>query len=273
MSDESEAGTAHPGPDGREVQRMFGAIAHRYDLLNHLLSLSIDRYWRRRAVDTMASAGFEPGDTCLDLCSGTGDLALNVVRRLGIDVLASDFCHPMLTRSVEKVRQQGRERVIRHIEADALQLPFEDATFRFVSVAFGVRNLEHLEHGLNEILRVLRPDGRLIVLEFSKPELPVFRELFAFYFAHVLPRIGACVSGTEGPYKYLPSSVGRFWSQAEFVRIIESVGFTDVGYRNLTGGIAALHWGSKPSSPWQKSDGPRYGDIAPSPPTAMRVHQ
>ena len=147
MNEEAKVTTAHPGPDGREVRRMFGAIAHRYDLLNHLLSLSIDRYWRRCAVDTMASAGFEPGDTCLDLCSGTGDLALNVARRLGIDVLASDFCHPMLTRSIEKVRQQGRESAIRHIEADALLLPFEDATFRFVSVGFGVRNLEHLEHG------------------------------------------------------------------------------------------------------------------------------
>ena len=135
---------------------------------------------------------------------------------------------------------------VRLTEADALQLPFPDQSFRFVTVAFGVRNIEHLEGGLGEMLRVLRPGGNALILEFSQPVVPLFRTLFDFYFARVLPRIGSWVSGTTGPYQYLPSSVRLFPSQSEFASVIESVGFENVGYQNLTWGIAALHWGQKP---------------------------
>ena len=238
--------TRYAGPDGHAVQQMFAAIAHRYDLLNHLLSLSIDRYWRGKTVQRMASMKPLPGDVCLDLCTGTGDLALEIQQRLEIETVGADFCHPMLLRSLEKIRGMGLSERVRLTEADAQQLPFPDHSFRFVTVAFGVRNIEHLEGGLGEMLRVLRPGGNALILEFSQPVVPLFRTLFDFYFARVLPRIGSWVSGTTGPYQYLPSSVRHFPSQSEFAGVIESVGFENVDYQNLTWGIAALHWGQKP---------------------------
>lgn len=245
--------TRYTGPDGQAVQQMFAAIAHRYDLLNHLLSLSIDRYWRGKTVQRMTSMNPVPGDACLDLCTGTGDLALEIQQRLEIQTVGADFCHPMLVRSQEKIRSMGLPESIRLTEADAQQLPFPDHSFRFVTVAFGVRNIEHLDNSLGEMLRVLRPGGNALILEFSRPVVPLFRTLFAFYFSRVLPRIGSWVSGTTGPYQYLPSSVRRFPSQLEFASVIESVGFENVGYQNLTGGIAALHWGQKPMRSQRRS--------------------
>jgi demethylmenaquinone methyltransferase/2-methoxy-6-polyprenyl-1,4-benzoquinol methylase len=227
---------------------MFGAIAHRYDLLNHLLSGSIDRRWRRYTVRRIAELGPGPGDRCLDLCSGTGDLALEIASRLDMDTVSSDFCHPMLVASLEKIRRQGEHRV-RTAEADAQELPFADSAFRFVTVAFGLRNVESLDRALAEMRRVLEPGGTAFILEFSQPVVPGFRQLFNAYFTHVLPRIGAWISGVDGPYRYLPESVGRFPSQSRLAGMIESSGFHRVGYRNLTGGIAALHWGTKPGRP------------------------
>jgi demethylmenaquinone methyltransferase/2-methoxy-6-polyprenyl-1,4-benzoquinol methylase len=239
--------TPYRAPPGPDVQRMFAAIADRYDLLNRLLSFQVDRYWRRRIVGLIRSMDPAPNDTCLDLCTGTGDLMIELQHRLALQVVGADFCHPMLLHAQEKLGA-GLERSTSQLTtADAQALPFCQGTFRFVTIAFGLRNVESLEQGLKEMYRVLEPGGSLVILEFSRPVLPVFRSVFAFYFSHILPRIGAWISGTEGPYQYLPDSVGRFPSQPELSGMITSVGFEGVRYRNLTGGIAALHWGTKGS--------------------------
>jgi len=225
---------------------MFAEIAPRYDFLNHFLSISIDRRWRKVAV---ARAGAclkgKTQPICLDLCSGTGDLAIEMNRGLNVPVVASDFCHPMLIRGLQKVRNVGRDGFIPVIEADSLVLPFANDTFDVATVAFGLRNLEDAKEGLVEMKRVLKPDGGAIVLEFSRPVVPVFRQLFEFYFHHVLPHLGALISGQNSAYRYLPTSVRRFPPQRELAAMMESVGFKNVGYRNLSGGIAALHWGTK----------------------------
>ena len=234
-------------PAGPDVQRMFAAIAGRYDLLNRLLSFRVDRYWRRSTVRLIRSMGTSPGDLCLDLCTGTGDLMFELQRQLGLQVVGADFCHPMLLHAQEKLGMGPGRSKTKLTDADALALPFRDQTFRFVTVAFGLRNVENMVQGLMEMFRVLEPGGSLVVLEFSRPVLPVFRSVFGFYFNHILPRLGSWISGTDGPYKYLPNSVGRFPSQTELVRMITLTGFERVQYRNLSGGIAALHWGTKRS--------------------------
>jgi demethylmenaquinone methyltransferase/2-methoxy-6-polyprenyl-1,4-benzoquinol methylase len=145
----------------------------------------------------------------------------------------------MLTRALEKCRQLP----IRNVEADALSLPFADKSFDALTIAFGLRNLENPQRGLREMRRVIRPDGALVILEFSKPIVPVMGPAFNFYFHHILPRIGALISGDRKAYQYLPDSVRQFPAQAELAEWLRAAGFTDVGYRNLSGGIAALHWG------------------------------
>ena len=232
--------------DGKAVQQMFAEIAPRYDFLNHFLSVSIDRRWRKVAVSRAgASLAGKANPICLDLCSGTGDLAIELNRGLNVPVVASDFCHPMLIRGLEKARVAGQDGFIPFIEADSLVLPFGSDVFDVACVAFGLRNLESAESGLAEMKRVLKPGGMALILEFSRPVVPVFRQLFEFYFHHILPHLGALISGQSTAYRYLPTSVRRFPAQRELASMMESVGFRDVGYRNLSGGIAALHWGTK----------------------------
>jgi demethylmenaquinone methyltransferase / 2-methoxy-6-polyprenyl-1,4-benzoquinol methylase len=234
------------GPDSRRVQQMFAGIAHRYDFLNHFLSASTDRLWRNTAVRKVRHLiGISGSPLLLDACSGTGDLAIALQRGLGGRVIASDFCHPMLTRAQAKVAGARLEQHVLSSEADALALPFPDRLFDGVTIAFGLRNLEDPERGLSEMHRVLKPGGALIVLEFSKPVIPVFRHLFALYFKYVLPTLGAAISGDVEAYRYLPDSVSQFPAQAELLKLITGAGFEEAGYRNLTGGIAALHWGRK----------------------------
>jgi len=244
---ESIPASSIAGPDGKTVQQMFAEIAPRYDFLNHFLSASIDRRWRRIAVaKAKESIAGVAKPILLDLCSGTGDLAMELHGRLHVPVVASDFCHPMLVRSLAKMRQAQVHTATPVIEADSMTLPFADGTFDVATVAFGLRNLQDPVRGLHEMKRVLKKDGAAIVLEFSRPVVPVFRQLFEFYFHHVLPRLGAWISGQGTAYSYLPASVRGFPAQSELARILESVGFTNVGYRNLSGGIAALHWGKRP---------------------------
>jgi demethylmenaquinone methyltransferase / 2-methoxy-6-polyprenyl-1,4-benzoquinol methylase len=226
------------GPDSRRIQEMFAGIAPRYDFLNHFLSVSIDRYWRKVAASRVRDlVGASPA-LCLDACCGTGDLAIALDRYLTTKVVAADFCHPMLERAAEKAA--GRIAVI---EGDALQLPFSDSSFDVVTIAFGLRNLEDQNAGLREIRRVLRPDGAAVILEFSKPVLPVFRQMFEFYFRNILPVVGSVVSGDSHAYRYLHDSVQVFPDQRQLVEMMADAGFVDTGYRNLSGGIAALHWG------------------------------
>lgn len=225
------------GPDSRRVQQMFAGIAHRYDFLNHFLSISIDRHWRNLAVAKVRDLVQSNSPSCLDVCSGTGDLAIALRRALGGPVIATDFCHPMLIRAVEKNTS------IPNIEADALQLPFRDSSFDALTIAFGLRNLQDPVRGLNEFRRVVRPGGGIVILEFSKPVIPVFRQAFGFYFRHVLPRVGGVISGDAAAYQYLHDSVLKFPDQKELIGLMHAAGFQSVDYRNLSGGIAALHWG------------------------------
>lgn len=232
------------GPDSHQVQQMFAGIAHRYDFLNHFLSVSVDKYWRKLAVAKVRELiRPSPLSTYLDVCSGTGDLAIALHRAFGNTVVATDFCHPMLTRARGKAAAARMERSIENIEADALSLPFRDQSFDAVTIAFGLRNLEDPVRGLGELHRLLRPQGAAVILDFSKPVLPIFRNVFGFYFRYVLPKLGAAISGDPNAYQYLPDSVAKFPAQEDLVELMQNVGFQTVGYRNLSGGIAALHWG------------------------------
>jgi demethylmenaquinone methyltransferase/2-methoxy-6-polyprenyl-1,4-benzoquinol methylase len=217
---------------------MFAGIAPRYDFLNHFLSISIDRHWRRVAAAKVRDLAGPSPELCLDACCGTGDLAITLSRSLKTQVIAADFCHPMLTRASEKA--VGR---IRTIEADSLELPFPNSCFDVVTMAFGLRNLQDRLSGLNEIRRVLKPGGAGVILEFSKPVVPVLRQVFEFYFSHVLPVVGSVVSGDSHAYRYLHDSVKEFPDQRELLEMMRGAGFSEVGYVNLSGGIAALHWG------------------------------
>jgi demethylmenaquinone methyltransferase/2-methoxy-6-polyprenyl-1,4-benzoquinol methylase len=224
---------------------MFSSIAPRYDLLNHLLSLNIDKSWRRKAVSLMRQTRVQQQELWLDLCCGTGDLSLEMLQQGGNRIVASDFSHPMLCLNLDKLRHRSAAPKFHVVEADALTLPFPTNTFDALAIAFGLRNLESPESGLAEMNRVLKPGGRAVVLEFSKPTNALFNHLFQKYFFNVLPRIGAALSHHTHAYTYLPESVSRFPDQAGLAAIFTACGFEKVGYVNLTGGIAAIHWGDK----------------------------
>ncbi len=224
------------------VRHMFGAIAPRYDLLNHLLSLGIDRLWRRRAIRRLL-AGRAPRGTFLDACAGTFDLALALARRPGFDglVVGSDFTFRMLEEGKPKIQATP----VAPACADALRLPFADATFDGATVGFGVRNLADIDAGLGELARVLKPGARLVILEFTTPRWQPFRALYFFYFLHVLPVVGRIVSRHGEAYSYLPASVLEFPEPPELARRMERAGLARVEWEALTGGIAAIHIGTR----------------------------
>jgi demethylmenaquinone methyltransferase/2-methoxy-6-polyprenyl-1,4-benzoquinol methylase len=227
---------------------MFDAIAPRYDLLNGVLSGGLDRYWRRRAI---RSLGFTGVETLLDVCTGTGDVAIAAARarRGARRVLGLDFAGAMLARALEKTQARqlgGRVQVVR---GDAMQLPVPSNTVDGATIAFGIRNVAVPEAACAELLRVLRPGGRLAILEFGLPVIPAVRPLYLWYFRHVLPRIGRMVSRHDAAYSYLPASVGAFpWGDA-FAQILREQGFNNVRARPLTFGIVYLYTASK-SADW-----------------------
>ena len=221
---------------------MFSGIARRYDLLNHLLSGNVDKRWRRKTARALESSLVE-GARVLDVACGTGDLSLVLAEVGAVRVVGLDFCRPMLEIARRKADEGSRP--IPFVEGDALRLPFADETFDAATIAFGLRNLAGVADGLRELRRILKPGGRLAVLEFSSPVVPGFRALFRFYFTRVLPRIGGLVSGSRGAYEYLPDSVTRFPDQKRLAELMRAEGFEKVEYVNLTGGIAALHTGTR----------------------------
>ena len=221
---------------------MFAGIAGRYDLLNHLLSGNIDKRWRRLVARTLKPS-LVKGARLLDVACGTGDLSLVLDGAGEAQVVGLDFCRPML--EIARGKAEAATRTVPFIEGDALRLPFADESFDVVTIAFGLRNLASVEDGLRELRRVLRPAGRIAVLEFSDPVVPGFRALFRFYFTRVLPRIGGLVSGSRASYEYLPDSVSKFPDQKRLATLMREAGFEEVGYKNLTGGIAALHTGAR----------------------------
>jgi demethylmenaquinone methyltransferase/2-methoxy-6-polyprenyl-1,4-benzoquinol methylase len=233
--DEQAAATA--------VQSMFDAIAPKYDRLNHILSLNIDRIWWWRAARAFRAILARPESHILDICCGTGDMTMALLRRRppeATPVIAADFAHQMLVRGATKFSPHGAIA----IEADALHLPFAEASLDLVTAAFGFRNLSNYASGLSEFHRVLAPSGRVGILEFSEPG-GLLGKLYAFYFRRILPVVGKALSGSTGPYAYLPTSVGRFPSPERMTAMMQEAGFRDVSWTPYTFGVAGLFCGTK----------------------------
>lgn len=221
------------------VQQMFDEISPRYDLLNHVLSMNIDRLWWWRAARTLRPALRKPDARALDLCCGTGDMARALRKQAGdAKIIGADFSRGMLAQG----RQKFHSHRIHPIEADALRLPFPDRSFDLVVSAFGFRNIANYDAGLREIYRVLRPSGEVGILDFSEPG-GLFGKLYGFYFRNILPRIGAAISGKSGPYSYLPASVSRFPSPNGMLVRMRTAGFQNNSWQPYSFGIAGLYRG------------------------------
>jgi demethylmenaquinone methyltransferase / 2-methoxy-6-polyprenyl-1,4-benzoquinol methylase len=235
-------GTTDTASAARAVREMFTAIAPRYDLLNHLLSANVDKLWWRRTAKTFSAILSRPEARILDLCCGTGDMGF-ALRRQGSEcsVTGADFSHAMLVRAAAKSTTGQR---MRWIEADALRLPFPDASFDLVTSAFGFRNLADYDAGLSEIVRVLRVGGECGILEFSEPR-GLTGKLYDVYFKSILPRIGRVISGSQGAYSYLPASVQRFPEPQELIERMFAAGFREASWTPYTFGIAGLYRGKR----------------------------
>lgn len=230
---------------GQRVQRMFSQIAPRYDRMNHLLSMNVDRWWRRCAVRSVPPQGEAP---ILDVCTGTGDLALAYYRYSNgrVPIVAADFCPEMLEIGEQKKRRVGADGKLTFVEADAQRLPFDGGQFQIVCVAFGLRNVQDTDQGLREMVRVCRPGGRVAVLEFSMPRRQPMRGLYGFYFRHVLPRVGQMLARNQfDAYSYLPDSVGQFPEGEALTERMRAAGLQAARFKPLTFGIATLYVGEK----------------------------
>lgn len=249
------------------VRQMFDSIAPRYDLLNHLLSANIDRLWWRRAARRFRPILTQPESAILDICCGTGDMTMALLRQRpsgARPILAADFARAMLTRGARKFGRQARNKPAQArtksafpnhsaayavpLEADALHLPLRDSSLDLVVTAFGYRNLANYEAGLREFLRVLRPGGQLGILEFSEPG-GLAGKAYAVYFHRILPAIGRLICGRQGPYNYLPSSVGSFPRPPEMLALMRAAGYTECAWQPYTFGIAGLYTAARPPVP------------------------
>lgn len=228
---------------GTKIQEMFGTIAPRYDFLNRLLSLGIDRRWRTKAVRLLK---YQEGSRILDVATGTGDVALEIARTTpsSVKITGADFCQEMIDLGQVKVASSPYAGRIDFRVAPCEDLPFPDNTFDSVTIAFGIRNVVDRKLGLAEMWRVLRPGGRMIILEFSTPRSQLFRQIYYFYFRRLLPMIGGLFSRYNA-YKYLPDSVLEFPSHEEFSRMIAEAGFKNIHIHELTFGIATIYAGEK----------------------------
>lgn len=225
----------------RSVQEMFGVVAPRYDFLNHFLSAGMDAGWRRVTARSVAAQLSNPDSIALDVCCGTGDLTFALRRVSKGRVFGADFCPPMLQKA--RVKRSSGTSHVSFLAADTLSLPFRDRSVDVIASGFGFRNLANYSLGLAEMRRVLKPGGGLAVLEFSHVRWPVFGPAFRFYFARILPVVGGVLSGRSSAYQYLHDSASRFPDQEAFAAMIREAGFGGVTYRNLTGGVAAIHLG------------------------------
>jgi demethylmenaquinone methyltransferase/2-methoxy-6-polyprenyl-1,4-benzoquinol methylase len=223
---------------------MFNSIAPRYDLLNHVLSANIDRLWWRRAAQHFREVLARPDAAILDICCGTGDLTMALLKhrpQSARPILAADFAHGMLSRGAQKfAARRGKQSTAVALEADAMHLPLRSESLDLVMTAFGFRNLANYEGGLREFHRVLKPGGQLGILEFSEPH-GLLGEIYALYFRRVLPAIGRAICGKDGPYRYLPTSVGAFPPPPEIENMLRQTGYTDCAWQPYTFGIAGLY--------------------------------
>ena len=235
--------TARELEHARAVREMFSGIAKKYDFLNHFLSVNTDKRWRRLVSKKLKDILDREDALVLDVACGTGDLSVELQTAGKASVIGTDFCRPMLEIAFDK--NDKNKTSIPYIEADGMNLSFSDDTFDAVTIAFGLRNFSNWQDGLVELHRILKKGGRLAILEFTTPVVPGFKQIFNLYFTQILPRIGGAVSGSRGAYEYLPDSVSRFPDQKGLVKMMQQTGFADVEYKNLTGGIAALHTGTK----------------------------
>lgn len=220
---------------------MFGKVAHRYDLANHLLSANIDRSWRNHTVAKVRDVLRRPDARVMDLACGTGDLLVALERDAGRGLIGSDFCHPMLAGAKSKLARLSLKSTL--LEADALSLPLPDASLDLITIAFGFRNLANYRAGLLEMRRVLRPGGALAILEFTQPPNKAFASVYNWYSRRILPILGGAISGAPEAYKYLPESVRKFPEAPELAAMMGEAGYAPVEWEYLTFGIVALHVG------------------------------
>lgn len=223
-----------------EVAEMFNNISKRYDFLNHFLSLGIDRRWRKKGIRRLRDINPKK---ILDIATGTGDFAIAALKLNPDEVIGVDISQGMLDVGIEKMKQKGHDDVISMILGDSEDLPFEDGYFDALTVGFGVRNYQNLEKGLAEMLRVLRPGGKAIILEFSKPKRFPMKQLFGFYSKRIIPFFGKRISKDKRAYAYLPESVAAFPEGQEFLDILKKVGYSNVELKKVTGGIATIYSG------------------------------
>ena len=243
MTGSTPEGTSGEHEAASWVRGMFGRIAGRYDLANHVLSFQMDRLWRARTVRRLQFILNHPGARVLDICCGTGDLTLALEQRCRAPVFGSDFVHPMLVQAGAKSARRNADTPL--FEADALRLPIRDGALDLVTVAFGFRNLTGYDAGLREMHRVLRPGGVAAILEFSQPPNRVFRGLYNFYSRRILPVLGGVLTGNPDAYLYLPESVRKFPGAEELAAGMRRAGFAAARYEYFTGGIVALHLGTR----------------------------
>ena len=235
--------TADELKHAKDVREMFSRISPKYDFLNHFLSGNIDKRWRKLVTEKLESVLDDENALVLDVACGTGDLAVELQKNAKAKIIGTDFCRPML--AIAKEKNAPENLFIPYLEADGMNLSFADETFDAVTIAFGLRNFSNWQDGLIELHRILKVGGKLVILEFSAPVVPGFRQAFQFYFTKILPKIGGVFSGSRGAYEYLSESVARFPDQKGLMKMMLESGFSDVEYKNLTGGIAAIHLGVK----------------------------
>ena len=242
----STALTEEVDKSGDRVREMFRQIAPRYDRMNHLLSLNIDRYWRSQAVKRLQ---IDPSRPVLDVCTGTGDLAIAIAKKVGskLEVIGTDFCGAMLEIARKKCSRNDSTASIQFLEADSQQLPFDSDHFACVTVAFGLRNVADTDAGLREMTRVCTPGGQVMVLEFSRPNMIGLRQAYSFYFKHILPRVGQWLARNDkSAYEYLPKSVSQFPDGQDLCDRMTDAGLTQVRFTPLTFGVATIYEGFKP---------------------------
>lgn len=226
------------------VHAVFSAIAHRYDFLNTALSFNRDKYWRRFAI---AQSGLKSGDKCLDVCCGTGMLTLQLAEAAGLsgEVTGLDFCGEMLSVARTNIGKTPYQPMIRLVEGNAVNLPFDDDAFSCATIGFALRNVPDIKKTISEMRRVVKPGGRVVSLELAKPGMPLFKQLYYLYFNCFVPALGWLGVGVSGPYKWLPDSLKAFPHQSEIRDIFTAAGLKNSRYYELTGGIVAVHVGEK----------------------------